>query len=137
MSQHIACVTLLVDDYQKAIDYFVGTLGFTLAKDVAREGGDRWVEVIPSGGGTAVRLAMAATERQKAAMGAQAGGRVMLVLYTDDFHRDHAAYRHRGVTILEEPRNEPYGQVLVFMDAFGNRWDLIEPQKDPPSRPQG
>jgi predicted enzyme related to lactoylglutathione lyase len=72
-------------------------------------------------------LAQAADERRRQAVGWQAGGRVFLFLYTDDFRRDHAAFRDRGVAFLEEPRREPYGTVAVFTDLYGNRWDLIEP----------
>jgi uncharacterized glyoxalase superfamily protein PhnB len=73
-------------------------------------------------------LAKAVNERQKQAMGSQAGGRVFLFLHTDDFRRDYAAYKERGVTFVEEPRQEPYGTVAVFTDLYGNRWDLIEPK---------
>ena len=127
MVQHIASVTLLVDDYDKAIAYFRGTLGFTLTTNDARADGGRWVELLPSGGGVAIRLAAATNERQRAAIGSQAGGRVLLVLYTDDLARDYEAYRSRGVTILEDLRHEPYGSVVVFADLYGNRWDLIQP----------
>jgi catechol 2,3-dioxygenase-like lactoylglutathione lyase family enzyme len=127
MLQHIAAVTLLVDDDDEAIAYFTETLGFALTTDDPREGGDRWVVVTPSGGGAAIRLAAARDERQRTAIGSQAGGRVLIVLITDDLERDYAAYRARGVTFLEEPRVEAYGIVAVFADAFGNRWDLIQP----------
>jgi catechol 2,3-dioxygenase-like lactoylglutathione lyase family enzyme len=126
LPQHIASVTLLVDDYDTAIAYFTGTLGFALTTDVAREGGDRWVVVTPSGGGAAIRLSAPRDQRQRDAIGAQAGGRVLIVLMTDDLERDYAAYRARGVTFLEEPRREAYGIVAVFADQWGNRWDLIE-----------
>jgi catechol 2,3-dioxygenase-like lactoylglutathione lyase family enzyme len=127
MSQRIASITLLVDTYDAAIAYFVGALGFTLSVDVDRGGGNRWVEVTPSGGGAAMRLAAARTDAQIQAMGAQAGGRVLFVLYTNDLARDVAAYRARGVIFQEEPRHEAYGAVAVFQDYLGNRWDLIQP----------
>ena len=126
MSQHIASVTLLVDEYDTAITYFTETLGFALTTDVAREGGGRWVLITPSGGGAAIRLAAARNERQRDAIGSQGGGRVLIVLMTDDLERDVAAYRARGVAFLEEPRHEPYGVVVVFADRWGNRWDLIQ-----------
>jgi uncharacterized glyoxalase superfamily protein PhnB len=84
--------------------------------------------VAPQGaGGSGLLLAQAANERQRQAVGAQAGGRVFLFLYTDDFQRDYAALKERGVTFIDEPRLEPYGTVAVFTDLYGNRWDLIEP----------
>jgi uncharacterized glyoxalase superfamily protein PhnB len=73
-------------------------------------------------------LAKAVNQRQKQAVGSQAGGRVFLFLHTDDFHRDYTAYKERGVTFVEDPRREPYGTVAVFTDLYGNRWDLIEPK---------
>jgi hypothetical protein len=95
------------------------------------EAGKRWVVVAPQGGGgTGWLLARAANERQRRAVGAQAGGRVFLFLYTDDFRRDHAAFRERGVVFVEGPRVEPYGTVAVFTDFYGNRRDLIEPSSD-------
>lgn len=127
MAQHIASLTLLVDDYDTAIAYYVGALGFRLTVDADRGGGDRWVEISPSGGGVAIRLAIAKNDAQRRVMGAQAGGRVLCVLYTDDLAGDVAAYKQRGVTFQEEPRQEPYGAVAVFQDYLGNRWDLIQP----------
>jgi catechol 2,3-dioxygenase-like lactoylglutathione lyase family enzyme len=126
LSQYIASVTLRVDDYDTAIAYFTETLGFALTTDDAREPGDRWVVVTPYGGGDAIRLAAARDQRQREAIGAQGGGRVLIVLMTDDLERDVAAYRARGVTFLEEPRQEPYGAVAIFTDWWGNRWDLIQ-----------
>jgi catechol 2,3-dioxygenase-like lactoylglutathione lyase family enzyme len=126
MPQQIASVTLLVDDYDTAIAYFTETLGFTLTTDDPRGSADRWVVVTPSGGGAAIRLSTAREQRQRDAIGSQAGGRVLIVLMTDDLERDVAAYRARGVTILEEPRHEAYGSVAVFADRWGNRWDLIQ-----------
>jgi catechol 2,3-dioxygenase-like lactoylglutathione lyase family enzyme len=129
MLQHIASVTLLVDDYDTAIAWFTETLGFVLTTDDPREGGDRWVVVTPSGGGAAMRLSAARDQRQRDAIGKQAGGRVLIVLITDDLERDVAAYRARGVTFLEDPRHEAYGSVAVFADRWGNRWDLIQPSR--------
>ena len=127
MPQHIASVTLLVDNYDAAIAYFTETLGFRLTTDDPRESGDRWVVVTPSGGGAAIRLSAAREQRQREAIGSQAGGRVLIVLMTDDLERDYAAYQARGVTFLEAPRHEAYGSVAVFADYWGNRWDLIQP----------
>jgi catechol 2,3-dioxygenase-like lactoylglutathione lyase family enzyme len=128
MAQHIVAVTVLVEDYDTAIAYFTETLGFALIKDTPREGGDRWVVVTPSGGGAAIRLAAACDQNQRDTIGSQAGGRVLIVLFTDDLERDYNGYRARGVTFLEDPRHEPYGTVAVFADRYGNRWDLIQPK---------
>jgi Glyoxalase/Bleomycin resistance protein/Dioxygenase superfamily len=105
-----------------------GKLGFALLQDTPLGAGKRWVVVAPQGSnGSGLLLAQAADERQRQAIGLQAGGRVFLFLYTDDFRRDHAAFKDRGVVFVEEPRLEPYGTVAVFTDLYGNRWDLIEP----------
>ncbi|MDE0698690.1 MAG: VOC family protein [Boseongicola sp.] len=122
----VGAVALLVRDCQEAIDYFVGTLGFTLIEDTTLSEGKRWVLVSP-GAGTPLLLAEANGERQRAAIGSQSGGRVFLFLTTDDFWRDYRHYMSRGVEFEEEPRHEAYGTVAVFTDRYGNRWDLIEP----------
>ncbi len=122
----VGAVALLVPDYQEAIDYFVGTLGFTLVEGTRLSEGRRWVLVSP-GAGTPLLLAEANGERQRTAIGNQSGGRVFLFLTTDDFWRDHRDYLSRGVEFEEEPRQEAYGTVAVFTDMYGNRWDLIEP----------
>jgi len=128
MKQRIGLVTLVVEDYDDAIAYFTETLGFRLAEDTALGAGKRWVVVAPPGAtGAGLLLAKAADARQSQTVGAQAGGRVFLFLYTDNFARDHAAFKERGVAFVEAPRREPYGTVAVFMDLYGNRWDLIEP----------
>jgi len=128
MMQRIALITLVVDDYDEAISYFTGKLGFALVDDTALGGGKRWVVVAPRAAGSGLLLAKAVNERQKQAVGAQTAGRVFLFLHTDDFRRDYATYKERGVTFVEEPRQEPYGTVAVFTDLYGNRWDLIEPE---------
>jgi catechol 2,3-dioxygenase-like lactoylglutathione lyase family enzyme len=128
MQQRIGLVTLVVREYDEAIAYYVGTLGFELAEDTPLGAGKRWVVVAPPGGvGCSLLLAQAMEERQIRAVGDQTGGRVFLFLYTDDFARDYRAYRERGVTFAGTPRREPYGTVAVFADLYGNRWDLIEP----------
>jgi catechol 2,3-dioxygenase-like lactoylglutathione lyase family enzyme len=126
--QRLALVTLVVDDYDRAIEYYVRTLGFALREDTPLGGGKRWVVVEPQGGaGSGLLLAKAANDRQKQAIGQQTGGRVFLFLHTDDFQRDYSDYQSRGVTFVEGPRQEAYGNVGVFTDLYGNRWDLIEP----------
>lgn len=123
----LGAVSLLVHDYDAAIAFYVGALGFTLSEDTDMGGGKRWVRVTPRGGDTSLLLAKATTEAQTAAVGRQAGDRVWLFLETDDFARDHAAWTAAGVTFREAPRHEPYGVVAVFEDLYGNAWDLIQP----------
>jgi catechol 2,3-dioxygenase-like lactoylglutathione lyase family enzyme len=122
---HLATVALLVDDYDRAIDWFTRVLGFALFEDTPLGDGKRWVRVGPSGPAAAILLARAATPEQRAAIGKQGGGRVMFFLESDDFARDLAGMLARGVTLLEEPRHESYGSVAVFGDLYGNKWDLI------------
>jgi catechol 2,3-dioxygenase-like lactoylglutathione lyase family enzyme len=128
VAQHIGAVTLLVPEYEEAISYFCGVLGFELVEDAPLGDGKRWVLVRPRGAaGTTLLLARAASEEQSQRIGGQGGGRVFLFLETDDFAGDHARYLAAGVRFTEEPRREPYGTVALFTDAFGNRWDLIQP----------
>lgn len=126
--QSLAAVALLVREYDEAIDFYTHCLGFTLVEDTPLGGGKRWVVVRPSGGGTALLLARAATPEQVARVDDQAGGRVFLFLHTDDFRRDYHDMQARGVRFSEPPRDEPYGTVAVFLDLYGNRWDLIQPR---------
>jgi catechol 2,3-dioxygenase-like lactoylglutathione lyase family enzyme len=130
VSQHaLVQVALVVRDYDEAIGFYVGVLGFELLEDRAMpEQGKRWVSVRPRGGGCALLLARAATPRQAEAIGNQSGGRVFAFLHTDDFARDSAAWRAQGVRFREAPREEAYGTVAVFEDLYGNAWDLIEPR---------
>ncbi len=123
--RRIATVALVVPDYDAALTFYVGKLGFDLLEDVD-QGTKRWVRVAPPGGGAALLLARAEGEAQAAAIGNQTGGRVFLFLDTDDFARDHAAMTAAGVEFEEDLRHEPYGTVAVWRDPFGNRWDLIE-----------
>ena len=127
--QRLALVTLVVNDYDEAIDYYVRVLGFTLREDTPMGEGKRWVVVAPGdGAGSGLLLARAANDRQRQAVGLQTGGRVFLFLHTDNFDRDYAAYKQRGVSFVEQPRQESYGRVVVFTDLYGNRWDLVEPR---------
>ncbi|MFD8431138.1 VOC family protein [Streptomyces coelicoflavus] len=125
----IALVALVVDDYDEAIRFYTEALGFRLAEDTPRPDGSRWVVVEPGGParGTALLLARAKGDAQRARVGDQTGGRVGFFLHTDDFARNHARMKAAGVTFLEEPRHEPYGSVAVFRDLYGNRWDLLQP----------
>jgi len=123
----LGAVSLLVRDYDEAIAFYVGKLGFDLSEDTDMGGGKRWVRVTPKGGDASLLLAKATSEAQVAAVGKQAGDRVWLFLETDNFTRDHAAWTAAGVTFREAPRHEPYGIVAVFEDLYGNAWDLIQP----------
>ncbi|MEU5422365.1 VOC family protein [Streptomyces sp. NPDC001407] len=122
----LGLVTLVVRDYDEAIDFYVHSAGFELVEDTRLDEHKRWVVVAPPGAKeTGVLLARAVTPEQEARIGDQTGGRVSLFLHTDDFARDHARMRAAGVTFEEEPRQEPYGTVAVFQDLYGNRWDLL------------
>jgi catechol 2,3-dioxygenase-like lactoylglutathione lyase family enzyme len=122
----ISAIALVVPDYDPAIAFYVGQLGFQLTEDID-QGTKRWVTLEPPGGGTRLVLARAEGPTQAAAIGKQAGGRVALFLTTDDFARDHAAMLAAGIAFEEVPRHESYGTVAVWRDPFGNRWDLIGP----------
>ena len=126
MTQQLGLITVLVGDYDEAIAFYAGKLGFSVREDKPLAPGKRWVVVAPQNSATGLLLARAANERQMSAVGDQSGGRVFLFLETDDFAHDHAAYRERGVRFIEAPRSEAYGTVAVFEDLYGNRWDLIE-----------
>lgn len=127
---HLTHLALLVRDYDEALAFYVGTLGFTLVEDSPMpEQAKRWVTIRPPNApahATTILLARAAIPEQAARIGDQAGGRVFLFLATDDIARDHARYTAAGVRFVEAPRHEPYGIVAVFADLYGNRWDLIE-----------
>ncbi|MFF2191786.1 VOC family protein [Streptomyces sp. NPDC058157] len=128
MSSHIALTTLVVRDYDEAIDFYTRALGFELAEDTPRPDGSRWVVVRPPGAKeAALLLARAKDDAQRARVGDQTGGRVGFFLHTADFAADHARMTAEGVRFLEEPRHEPYGSVAVFEDLYGNRWDLLQP----------
>ena len=127
---HLEHMALIVDDYDAAIAFFVDALGFELVEDspalttkVGRA--KRWVVVKPPGARTGLLLAQADGEHQRAAVGQQFAGRVGLFLRVDDFEGTLARMRAAGVEILGDPRQESYGQVVVFRDPFGNKWDLL------------
>ena len=131
MAQHVSAIALIVADYDEAISWFTGILGFDLLEDTDMGGGKRWVRVCPPGAKSQPQsmcflLAKATNDEQQRYIGYQSGGRVFLFLDTDDFARDYAAYRARGVEFEGEPRHEVYGDVAVFRDLYGNRWDLVE-----------
>jgi catechol 2,3-dioxygenase-like lactoylglutathione lyase family enzyme len=128
MTQHLALLSLLVRDYDEALAFYVGKLGFSLVEDSELGGGKRWVVVSPGPSGTRLLLAKASDDQQTALIGGQGGGRVWLFLHTDAFEADHARMAAAGVRFLEEPRHEAYGSVVVFEDLYGNRWDLLQPK---------
>lgn len=129
MNQSLGLVALLVRDYDEALAFFVGTLGFQLVEDtVVPEQSKRWVVVSPPGATESrLLLAKASSAEQQSRIGAQTGGRVFLFLYTDDFWRDYEAYKAKGVEFVRAPKQEPYGTVAVFLDLYGNMWDLLQP----------
>lgn len=127
-SLRLAMVTLVVDDYDRAISHYTGDLGFTLLEDTDLGGGKRWVVVSPEGGGGALLLlARAADADQLAMIGRQTGGRVSFFLHTSDIDATHARLSGAGIAFMGSVRTEPYGRVVVFRDGYGNLWDLIEP----------
>lgn len=128
MASRIMTTALVVADYDEAIAFYCGKLGFLLQADLDLGGGKRWVLVAPGDEGARLLLARADGGEQLARVGDQTGGRVGFFLETDDFARDHAAFLAAGVTFLEAPRHESYGTVAVFVDLYGNKWDLIEPR---------
>ena len=128
MQQAIAHIALVVRDYDEALDFYVGKLGFRLVEDRFQPEQDkRWVIVSPPGsGGTSLLLARASAPEQEPFIGNQAGGRVFLFLQTDDFWRDYNRMVAAGVTFVRAPSEAPYGTVAVFEDLYGNRWDLVQ-----------
>jgi catechol 2,3-dioxygenase-like lactoylglutathione lyase family enzyme len=127
MPQQLGALTLLVRDYDETIAFFTQILQFVLIEDTPLSPEKRWVRVAPAGSNVpCLLLARASTATQLAAIGNQAGGRVFLFLYTDNFWHDYATMQQRGVQFLEAPRCEAYGTVVVFADLYGNKWDLIE-----------
>lgn len=130
MDQRIGLVSLVVPDYDEALAFYVGVLGFRLLEDSVQPAQDkRWVVVAPPGpsGGAALLLARAVGDAQASRIGDQTGGRVFLFLYTDDLDRDHRRYLERGVDFVRLPVQQPYGKVAVFRDPWGNLWDLLQP----------
>ncbi|MBK5279304.1 MAG: VOC family protein [Bacteroidia bacterium] len=130
MKQSIVHLALVVDDYDKAIQFYIDKLNFKLIEDTQLSETKRWVVVAPQGStaGCSLLLAKAANEEQKSRVGNQTGGRVFLFLNTDDFWRDYNNLKVKGVSIIREPSEELYGTVAVFADLYGNLWDLIQPK---------
>jgi catechol 2,3-dioxygenase-like lactoylglutathione lyase family enzyme len=128
MQHSIVHVALVVRDYDEAIAFYTGVLGFTLVEDTYQPEQDkRWVVVAPAGStGTSLLLARASTPEQTRVVGKQAGGRVFLFLSTDDFERDYERLSGAGVKFVRPPQDAPYGRVAVFEDLYGNLWDLVQ-----------
>ena len=132
MKQSIAHIALIVEDYDKAIDFYTNKLHFTLIEDTYQPEQDkRWVVVAPpNSNGTSLLLARASKPEQEAFIGNQSGGRVFLFLSTDDFRRDYNDMVERGINFIREPKKADYGTVAVFEDLYGNLWDLIQLDPD-------
>ena len=122
----LGMIAIVVDDYDVAISHYVNDLGFTLVEDKEMTAEKRWVVVAPSKDGAKILLARAATDQQRAAIGNSTGGRVGFFMYTTNFDETYQNYKARGIEFVEQPRQEAYGQVVVFKDRYGNKWDLIE-----------
>ena len=119
-------IALVIDDYDVAISHYINDLGFTLIEDTVLSAEKRWVVVAPSSQGARILLAKAANETQVAAIGNSTGGRVAFFMYTTHFNETYESYKSKGIEFIESPRQEAYGQVVVFKDNYGNKWDLIE-----------
>jgi catechol 2,3-dioxygenase-like lactoylglutathione lyase family enzyme len=128
LKQHIAHIALVVDDYDKAIEFYTHKLNFELIEDTILSDNKRWVLVAPKGSSECkLLLARAASEQQMSRIGNQTGGRVFLFLYTDDFERDYQDLKSKEIEFVRGPSKEDYGTVAVFKDIYGNLWDLIQP----------
>jgi catechol 2,3-dioxygenase-like lactoylglutathione lyase family enzyme len=130
MSEQIVQLAIVVLDYDEAIDFYTNTLGFELIEDTKRGKTKRWVRIMPpgGGGGCSMLLAKAVSPEQIASVGNQTGGRVFLFLHTTDFDAYYERLKSHKVQFIGEPRDEDYGKVIVFLDLYGNKWDLIEPK---------
>jgi catechol 2,3-dioxygenase-like lactoylglutathione lyase family enzyme len=128
MKQTLMNIALVVDDYDKAIQFYTEKLNFTLVEDTALTDTKRWVVVAPPGSNSCrLLLAKAANDEQRTRIGNQTGGRVFLFLHTNDFQRDFKNLQTNGVKIIRGPIVESFGTVAVFEDLYGNLWDLVEP----------
>ena len=131
MLQKIAHIALVVNDYDEAIKFYTGKLGFDLTEDTVLSETKRWVLVRPKNSNSAcLLLAKAATEEQKNRVGNQTGGRVFLFLFTDDFWADYNKMLEANIKFIRQPADEEYGTVAVFEDLYGNLWDLVQPNNN-------
>ena len=133
----LGMITIVVDDYDVAKNYYLNKLGFKLIEDSQIDSEKRWVVVSPGEFGANILLAKAGTRRQQNAIGKSAGGRVGFFLFTNNFEKTYKTFKQNRVKFLEDPREESYGRVVVFCDKYGNKWDLIEAQKRKPARALG
>ena len=133
----LGMITIVVDDYDVAKNYYLNKLGFKLIEDSQIDSEKRWVVVSPGEFGANILLAKAGTRRQQKAIGKSAGGRVGFFLFTNNFEKTYKTFKQNRVKFLEDPREESYGRVVVFCDKYGNKWDLIEAQKRKPARALG
>ena len=122
----LGMIAIVIDEYDRAISHYVNDLDFTLIEDTPLSTDKRWVVVAPSENGARILLARASNENQRAAIGNSTGGRVGFFLYTSEFTQTFQNFQSKGIEFLESPRQEEYGQVVVFKDMYGNKWDLIE-----------
>lgn len=129
VTQSLGLTALLVREYDEALNFYVGVLGFNLVEDTYVPAQDkRWVVVAPPGSSeSGLVLARAVNAEQSSRIGNQTGGRIFLFLYTNDFWRDHNSYKAKGVVFVRDPTQESYGMVAVFKDLYGNQWDLLQP----------
>lgn len=127
MKQQLFQISLLVEDYDRAIEFYTQKLKFDLLEDTRLSETKRWVRIAPKGSEMSLLLAKASNDEQRQHIGNQTGGRVFLFLHTDNLDRDYQNLREQGVTIVRERSKEAFGKVLVFADLYGNLWDLIEP----------
>lgn len=121
-------IALVVRDYDEALAFYVGKLGFELIEDTVMSETKRWVVVSPGKNSCRLLLAKAADAHQLSRVGDQTGGRVFLFLHTDDIRSDEIRLRQADIQIIRGPVSEPFGDVLVFEDLYGNKWDLIQPR---------
>jgi uncharacterized glyoxalase superfamily protein PhnB len=126
MATALGMIAIVVDEYDSAINHYVNDLGFTLIEDKEMSAEKRWVVIAPGSDGARILIAKASNSQQTAAIGNSSGGRVGFFLYTDNFSETYQSYLERGIEFTETPRNESFGQVVVFKDQYGNKWDLIE-----------
>ncbi len=131
MYQRIAHIALVVDDYDKAIDFYTTQLDFDLLEDTQLSEEKRWVLVAPKGAKEcSLLLAKASNDQQSGAIGNQSGGRVFLFLFTDDLNRDYEKLKSRNINFVRPPQQFDYGAVAVFQDIYGNLWDLVQPNSN-------